>query len=396
LRRSYIRKEQQSFSWDFAPPTGTTGIAEPPTLVGYDSALLRDVVVTTRPEAGADGSEVSAWTADVAVRLWSTRGPADGFERAHLSATIGGDGSLGDGYSASQTVTLAVGETVAMLAVSLPVSAGVERWWPNGYGKQPLYNLTVTLVAGGGAGGDGRVSSTCSTATPGGRSCAESQTLRKQVGFRTVRIDQSAVLPRPTRGRSPAQDFVGGDGRFGSSGGDDRRYRYVVNDRPIYVRGSNWVPSQSLGVRVTRSQVERHFEAYKAAHFTNIRVWGGGVYASDHFMGLADRAGIIVTHDFQFGDQFYPTNAGFLANVAAEVRDQAWRLGSHASMAIWCGNNEMAGGYVLLFCHCLWVCSSSPFASPHKRSLGTSRTVAQSRAPPYLHIPPVPPPSPTC
>jgi beta-mannosidase len=45
-----------------------------------------------------------------------------------------------------------------------------------------------------------------------------------------------------------------------------------------------------------------------------------------------------------FGDQFYPTNAEFLLDVAAEVRDQVWRMASHASLGVWCGNNEMAGG----------------------------------------------------
>ena len=75
------------------------------------------------------------------------------------------------------------------------------------------------------------------------------------------------------------------------------------------------------------------------------KVWGGGVYASTDFLDLADEHGIIVTHDFMFGDQFYATNDAFLLDVAAEVRDQAWRMGSHASLGVWCGNNEMANGY---------------------------------------------------
>ena len=62
-------------------------------------------------------------------------------------------------------------------------------------------------------------------------------------------------------------------------------------------------------------------------------------------LALADEMGIVVTHDFMFGDQFYPVDDGTLTDVAAEVRDQAWRMGSHASLGVWCGNNEMASGY---------------------------------------------------
>ena len=68
---AYIRKEQQSFAWDFAPATGTSGITKEPRLVGYDVALLRDVVIATTPAAAGGG-----WIVSVSVRLWSTHGPS--------------------------------------------------------------------------------------------------------------------------------------------------------------------------------------------------------------------------------------------------------------------------------------------------------------------------------
>jgi beta-galactosidase/beta-glucuronidase len=39
---------------------------------------------------------------------------------------------------------------------------------------------------------------------------------------------------------------------------------------------------------VTTQTLQRLFDAYRAAHFTTIRVWGGGVYVSDAFLDLAD------------------------------------------------------------------------------------------------------------
>ena len=303
----YIRKEQQSFAWDFAPATGTTGIGVSPRIVGYDAALLRDTVVDTRPTGPRTGTGPrnvvdSSWAVSVSVRMWSTLGPAPSGSNATVTASF-----EGLGVRASVAVVVGTGETVSTLTITVPASAKVEAWWPNGYGGQALYPLTVTLTT---------------TASIGGGHERQNKTV--MVGFRTVAIEQPALSP---------------------GNGDGHLYQYVVNGVRIYARGSNWVPSQSLQPRVNPRQVRRHFEAYRTAHFTNLRVWGGGVYVDDDLMSLADEFGIIILHDFMFGDQFYPTDVGTLTDVAAEVRDQAWRLGSHASLGVWCGNNEIAFSY---------------------------------------------------
>ena len=324
---AYIRKEQQSFGWDFAPSTGTSGITKEPKLVGYDVALLRDVVVTTTPiDDGADAAAACGWVVSVSVRLWSTHGPPTSSAAAQLSASF--DGAPSASGTSRVEVAVGVGETVATLTFHVPASANVERWWPNGYGEQPLYPLTITLAAGGG------LDTSTHTSAGAGKNADNrprpppppppSQSKVVQVGFRTIEINQPA-LPEGY--------------------GDGHLFQYVVNSKLIYARGSNWVPAQSLQTRVTKQTLRRHFDAFRSAHFNLLRVWGGGVYGSDDFMELADAAGIIIFHDFMFGDTFYPTDDAFLTDVAAEVRDNVLRMGSHASLGVWCGNNEMAGGY---------------------------------------------------
>jgi beta-mannosidase len=343
LINGYIRKEQQSFGWDFAPTTGTSGITKEPKLVGYDVALIRDVVVTTTPVSGdMDGAggtngagsaaggadEACGWTVSVSVRLWSTHGTPTSSTISKLSADFDGAPSA-SGTSVTE-VAVGVGETVATLTFHVPATANVERWWPNGYGKQPLYPLTITLTAGDPGSG---TNTNTSTGTGKGKgtenrrapASAPSQSSKVvQVGFRTIEINQPA-LPEGY--------------------GDGHLFQYAVNSKLIYARGSNWVPAQTLQTRVTKQTVQRHFDAFRTAHFNLVRVWGGGVYASDDFMELADEAGIIILQDFMFGDSFYPTNDAFLTDVAAEVRDNVWRMGSHASLGVWCGNNEMASFY---------------------------------------------------
>jgi len=106
------------------------------------------------------------------------------------------------------------------------------------------------------------------------------------------------------------------------------------------------VPHNSLPHRPQAlTQLTRHFDAATFAHFNILRVCGGGVYASNAFMDLADAAGILIFQDAMLGDQFYNTQPSFLREVGKEVEDTLFRLGHHPSLGVLCGSNEMASGY---------------------------------------------------
>ena len=47
--------------------------------------------------------------------------------------------------------------------------------------------------------------------------------------------------------------------------------------------------------------------------------------------------------DFMISCNLYPSTPGFLAEVDAEVRDVVARIGHHACLALWCGDNELIG-----------------------------------------------------
>jgi beta-mannosidase len=76
-----------------------------------------------------------------------------------------------------------------------------------------------------------------------------------------------------------------------------------------------------------------------------IRIWGGGLYASEDLLDACDAYGILVWHDFQFACSGYPAmDPKFMRNVAAEADEQVRRLRHRASLALWCGNNEIEEG----------------------------------------------------
>lgn len=72
-----------------------------------------------------------------------------------------------------------------------------------------------------------------------------------------------------------------------------------------------------------------------------LRVWGGGIYEDDEFYDEADRNGILIWQDFMFACSSYPHDPLFVGRVESEAEYNIKRLRGHASLAMWCGNNEI-------------------------------------------------------
>lgn len=170
-----------------------------------------------------------------------------------------------------------------------------QLWWPNDHGAQPLYTLEVTAIA--------------EDATPMGR-------WARRIGLRTIILD-----------RHPDQ--------WGES------FQFVVNGRPIFAKGANWIPAHSFPAGLTRDDYARDLRSAAEAHMNMIRVWGGGIYESEDFFDLCDELGLLVWQDFMFACTIFPGDEMFLESVQAEAQYQVRRLRHRASLALWCGNNEI-------------------------------------------------------
>lgn len=119
-------------------------------------------------------------------------------------------------------------------------------------------------------------------------------------------------------------------------------FYFTVNDKPAFIKGANWIPSESFLPRAKKlNHYEQLIKAAKEANINMLRVWGGGVYEDDEFYDLCDKYGIMVWQDFMFAGALYPADSLFLKNVEAEIRYQVKRLRHHPSIVLWCGNNEI-------------------------------------------------------
>ncbi len=164
-------------------------------------------------------------------------------------------------------------------------------WWPNGHGEQHLYDFWTTL---------------------------DGETTKRRLGLRQL-------------------DWVVEKDEI------DHSFKCRVNGRDIFMFGSNWIPADALPSRITPASVRDLLESARAVNQNMIRVWGGGQYEPDYFYEACDELGLLVWHDFMFSCMSYPSNREFLANVRTEVTQQVRRLQHHASIAIWCGDNEVIG-----------------------------------------------------
>ena len=179
-----------------------------------------------------------------------------------------------------------------------------ELWWPNGYGKQPLYEVEVILHRDG-----------ASDSAPLDRRTY-------QVGLRTIELRQQ-------------EDEWG------------RSFVFVVNGVPVFAKGSNWIPADSFPTRITDDLLEELIRSAADTHQNMLRVWGGGFYEEERFYDLCDRYGILVWQEFIFSCSIYPLDdPEFLDNVHVEAVENVRRLRHRASLALWCGNNEMEWGWV--------------------------------------------------
>ena len=174
-----------------------------------------------------------------------------------------------------------------------------KLWWPNDYGDQPLYIVRTTLLDEDGT---------------------SLESITRRIGLRTLTISQE-------------KDEWGNE------------FAFCVNGVKIFTRGGNYIPDDCLYTRITEKKLGYILESCRRAHFNCVRVWGGGYYPSDAFYDLCDEKGLIVWQDLMYACNVYDVTDAFAENCRQETYDNVRRLRHHASLGLWCGNNEIESAW---------------------------------------------------
>ncbi|RZJ76091.1 MAG: hypothetical protein EOO47_18920 [Flavobacterium sp.] len=93
---------------------------------------------------------------------------------------------------------------------------------------------------------------------------------------------------------------------------------------------------------MTKERYRHLITTARDSHMNMLRVWGGGIYESQEFYDLCDEYGILVWQDFMFASGMYPDDNALKRNIYLEAGENVKRLRNHASIALWCGDNEAA------------------------------------------------------
>jgi beta-mannosidase len=135
-------------------------------------------------------------------------------------------------FSIEKGISLCNGENYFDFELSIPESS-VERWYPIGYGQQILYELEVKLF--------NVIGSQMSSSS-------------RRIGFRTIKLTQDS-----------AKD-------------EGSLFYFVVNDIPIFCKGSNLIPLDPFEGKVTKKKIEKLVDDVIDSNMNMVRIWGGGVY----------------------------------------------------------------------------------------------------------------------
>ncbi len=168
-------------------------------------------------------------------------------------------------------------------------------WFPLGSGEQNLYTVTLELIHNG----------------------ETVDTKIWKTGIRTIELKRSEMLDGDMKG-----EFV-----------------FIINGRRIFIKGSNWVPSEALHGE-NPERVKQNLDLFVDLGCNMVRCWGGNIYEDEEFFSYCDEKGLLVWQDFMFACETAPLNEEFLDLVRREAESVITAFRNHPSLALWCGDNE--------------------------------------------------------
>ena len=275
-----IRRPAHSYGWDILPRIICTGLWRDVSLQIQNPVRIKDIFVMVK------SVNLGNKTAQVMVDT-QISAPFDEIDNLTRRVSVSVDGKCVHQLSMAQ-------ETYSMRDEFTIGNA--KFWWPRGYGDQTLYNFKVELL------------------DKNGKVVAQKEV---NTGLRTIDLICQPVEKAKKNGE----------------------FRFKVNGRDIYIKGTNWVPVDSLHSRDSQL-IKPVLEMLVDTNCNMVRCWGGNIYECDEFYDFCDKNGILIWQDFAMGCSMTPQNDEFAKAIEKEAKAVVIRLRNHPSLALWSGNNE--------------------------------------------------------
>jgi beta-mannosidase len=278
-----------TIGWDWLPAVRDrdTGIYQPVTLYSTGPVTVKDPVVRTEL---ADGHESADLTVAATLRnetaeavIGTLRGSISSYPPSDKPAAV---------FEQAVTVAAKSNTTISLDAQTTPSLhiANPKLWWPNGYGPQNLYELTLTF-------------------TPAKAKLASDE---QTTNFGIRKIEYAVA--------------------------DSENLTLSVNGVKVMARGGNWGLDEAMK-RVPRERLDAQFHMHALANLNIIRNWVGQSTNPD-FYDMADKYGILLWDEFFQPNPSDGPNVTDIPTYLANVEDKILHYRNHPAIAVWCARNE--------------------------------------------------------
>ena len=275
-----------TIGWDWLPAVRDrdTGIWLPVTMDASGPVVVRDPFITADLSPTHDTADLHVST------ILENRSPKP--VTGTLTGIIQLQNSRQQGITFHQSVTIAANGTDAVTLDSKSTPelhlSDPKLWWPNGYGPQNLYALTLRFDI----------------------KTKPSDSATRQFGIRKIEYQVA----------------------------DSENLTLSVNGVRVMARGGNWGLDEGMK-RIPRERLDAQFHMHALANLNIIRNWVGQSTSPD-FYDMADKYGILLWDEFfqpNPNDGPDPTD---IPTYLANVTDKVVRYRNHPSIAVWCARNE--------------------------------------------------------
>lgn len=269
---SYMRRPAHSYGWDIMPRAMGSGI-------------WRDVNLLIKGEIEINQLYCYCDVLEKEAKVYITYDLTAPFSK-NMEVEVTGKCGESEFY-ARKKMEFKAGEITACID-------NPKLWWPYGYGKANLYDLTVKFYKDG-------------------KAVAEESF---KTGIRSAELIRTEVT----------------DGKNGC-------FKFIVNGEEIMVKGTNWVPMDVFHSR-DKERYQKALELLKDIGVNTVRCWGGNVYEDHEFFDFCDENGIMVWQDFSMACNMYPIDDEFCEMMKTEAESVVKKLRNHPSIVLWTGDNE--------------------------------------------------------
>jgi len=282
-----------TIGWDWLPAVRDrdTGIWLPVTLDATGPVIVKDPFVTADLSSSHESADLQLSTTLENKSPKPVTGTLTGIIQLQNAQR---QSSQNPAITFHQSVTLAANgtEAVALDSKSTPELrlSDPKLWWPNGYGPQNLYTLTLRFDVGAN-------SRTSDIAT-------------RQFGIRKIEYQ----VP------------------------DSENLTLSVNGVRVMARGGNWGLDEAMK-RIPKERLEAQFHMHALANLNIIRNWVGQSTSPD-FYDMADKYGILLWDEFFQPNPNDGPDVTDIPTYLANVTDKVVRYRNHPSIAVWCARNE--------------------------------------------------------